>query len=422
VSDRAAQDVLLEHLDEAHRGRVTGRLDAVEIDVYVQGGTILAAEANDDRQLLLRRLVLDGAIDEHRARHLETLGGDQRGVGPLLDQLPEKSSLERALRDRFHDNLARFCGAPSATFTPLPVVFADNLQPAVDARSLVGDSRNRWLASRNLRPDDVFRIGMAPPANARSQRVVELINAGLTSLPQLLELLPEEPTLALALLSEMVELEQLDLPRLDPPGAAPDEVATETASTRAPPAAAREGALPSMPMVDVGVIGAARDASLPADWHRSTLPPGPSIAAEVAAAIALENSAEKPTGSGSAARKRQEPVVGAPRTPPPSTTPSVAPSTAPSVAAMPSIPSMPAMPVPASRPSGKPTRPADPPAPAPAKPAAKPAPLTKAKDTVVPVSDDDEEAVLDAKTVISVLLGASAVALLCGLAAWAYFS
>lgn len=200
---------LKRQLASSATGRLTTReLTGSVVDVYLMNGDVLAAHAEDDERLLLRRLGVLGHLDD--AQQLGVLHGDPDI--PVEDRLyevvPEGLLLE-VLFGRFKDNLTRFlaCTGPCA-FTSMEAIFVTNLQFSHDTDVLLAEAFEVLDRTAGLvaNPPDLVQVlpGNEGPSLPTEEPLVALVGSEGCDLQTLLAGSPFEPYESLDLLADMI--------------------------------------------------------------------------------------------------------------------------------------------------------------------------------------------------------------------------
>lgn len=256
-----AVELLLDHLLRGSRGRVVVEDGDAVVSALVHAGRLVGCESSDDAFRLLQRACREGWVPLERLAPLVEAVGQDQTLAPLLDLIPP-DGLDRVLRERFVDNLARLasCEAP-ALFDETGATFATNVQIIQDPAGLIDTCRDIGERARALQPDVVVVPGPRAPADEPQRRVVAIVANGPAAVGALAHQLPMEPLTACALLSLMLENRVV---------VRPEEAASVNGEALAPiPSRAVE--VPSMPFADL--LGtheppATRRISLPADAVR----------------------------------------------------------------------------------------------------------------------------------------------------------
>lgn len=271
--DATAEELLLEHLLEGgSHGRVVVKEHGVEIAVYIDKGTILAANASDDGRMLLRRVKLEALLDDATARAVEIELARHDGIGPILDGVTTEA-LETPLRDRFVENVARaVISRTSAVYEAVASPFVENLQLVYNAQGLIADCKNLGELAQSLDEDLELAVGPRAAGDERQQRVIDIVTQGITRAGAVADRVPEEPLAARALVVDL-----LDLSVLVSAAAVAQQAAIEAIPLE--PVATRAGSLPSMPFMDLGVVvpvdappARAEPAAAPSRGGKSFLP------------------------------------------------------------------------------------------------------------------------------------------------------
>jgi hypothetical protein len=235
AQESGAAAELARHLKRGSTGRLTVGAPGHQVDVYTMNGQVVAAECTDDIRLLLRRIAATGALARERAAEL----GGQADVGDavfgLLLEEVEEPVMERALFDRFRDNLARYLGSDEpAGFTPLGAVFVENFQLGHDTPALLRECAAMWRQSQRVPLGAVLTPHHAEDA-AGDQAIVLRWVDGQRTVRQVLQELPVEPIYGRALIASMWAngiLAPAAAPELAP--AAPEVPAYEEGPTSQP--------------------------------------------------------------------------------------------------------------------------------------------------------------------------------------------
>jgi hypothetical protein len=232
--DSYATHALLDHA----RRRSTGRLSIPvtvsappggpsgtstgELSLWVLDGTPVGARSPDDSAAIIERLARQGHLSQPRSRQL--LGMVQSTTAAKLQHDPilalladeiETPTFERALRERFEENVSRFVGSSaSPTWTDDDLPWCDNVQTTVTTTSLVERCVLDWDLSQAL---DDRRMLVSGPLHAEShaeraaQAAVGRTRAAVSDIVTQLDL---EPIAARVAVVRMIDRGVLT----DPPG------------------------------------------------------------------------------------------------------------------------------------------------------------------------------------------------------------
>jgi len=191
---------------------VTGCLSAVGVAggglrLYLMSGEVLAAHADEDDELLLRRLIARGNLGPGEAAQLRAAGDE--ALSEALFSVVDEDALLEVLFDRFRENIADFLGATAPTiFEPLDAIFVPNLQVAHDTAELLAELRALLLRTEHLRTDEgqrvTLQVGSEGPRHPSETALVELIGRRL-GLDELLRESPYELLETLDIVIDMLE-------------------------------------------------------------------------------------------------------------------------------------------------------------------------------------------------------------------------
>lgn len=199
------QAALVRHLADGVTGSLSVAAEPHAITLYLTFGEVVAAQAADDRELLLRRLVNESLIS---AQYASVVSEERITFGAVLEELFQSVSpdaLDRVLHQRFEDNVARFLGGQGeVTFTSLEAVFVDNIQMGIDAMDLLVRSREAWNLAKVLELTEVLIPGASIPESDGQRMLLSHLGQGATG-DELVRRLPMEPVAACALIVRMLQ-------------------------------------------------------------------------------------------------------------------------------------------------------------------------------------------------------------------------
>lgn len=202
------RETLVRALAEGRTGALLGRTPEGErVTVYVMNGEVLACQAYDDDEQVLRRLSCSGVLDYLRVEQLRTEMGSGEPLSSLLYDAVAEEALQPVLFDRFRENLYRFLGGRSTLqFEPMETVFVDNLQFGHDSRALVEEliALREELAPLENDLDRVVQPGAGTVTSDAQVRFVELCADGVP-LAELLDTSPFEASETLRFVRDMLD-------------------------------------------------------------------------------------------------------------------------------------------------------------------------------------------------------------------------
>lgn len=213
ISD--AEKLLLELASKGQSGRLTTGAGAAELSAYLLEGHVISARAGDDTRMMLRRLSVEGSLTDSRARQLKAMAqmavhilGEQPYdpiLGLLLEEIDE-AVMNRVLEERFEENLSRFLGSRGVPrFTPLEIVWTENIHIGHDTRQTVARCSERWATAASIDVTSEVASGEAPPRDELERSIRTLLDVqGPMLLGDLVPSLPIERTAALSALARMV--------------------------------------------------------------------------------------------------------------------------------------------------------------------------------------------------------------------------
>jgi len=129
---------LLTHLDGGEIGCITATDGDKKWTLYIMYGAIVGATSGDDNVHFVRRLKLNGHLNDAQARALDTVIRAGKPILNLLfDMLPEEA-LGEILHDRYVENISMYLANPGASrYEKMQAIFIDNLQMGFDASEMI---------------------------------------------------------------------------------------------------------------------------------------------------------------------------------------------------------------------------------------------------------------------------------------------
>ncbi len=204
AQDSGAAADLSRHLQKGSTGRLSTTTRSVEVDVYVMNGSVVAAESSDDIKLLLRRLYAAKALSRARATEFGGLADLGEGVFGMLLEEVDATLMERALFERFRDNVSRFLGVrDAATFHPMGAVFVENFQMGHNTHELLLECAKLWRQSRHVPLSMVLAPSHIEDATPDQQLVADRLD-GRRTVRQILHDVSIEPVYGRAVLAQML--------------------------------------------------------------------------------------------------------------------------------------------------------------------------------------------------------------------------
>ena len=183
----------------------------VAVSLHVRHGQLVAAVADDDLKLLLRRLLADGFLDAPASADL--LGGPNP-LARLVTLIPDEI-LSAVFRTRFEDNLARFlAGESSPVIGALPMI-TYNPQRCPDLGELLWRCASVAESAMRLDARETVARGLVPPVTPEQRRIVSL-SWPTIEVAELVRKLGAEPMAGRARLWNLVQrgvLERVTKPR-----------------------------------------------------------------------------------------------------------------------------------------------------------------------------------------------------------------
>lgn len=215
----AAAD-LSRQLQLGSTGRLSTQVRGVDLDLYLMNRQVVAAESSDDIKLLLRRLYAAKALSRARVTELGNLSDMGESVFGLLLEEVDTELMEKALFDRFRDNVSRFLGVRApAQFHPMSAVFVENFQMGHNTEELLLACAKTWRLSRYIPLSMVLRSVHPEDATKQQVPLVERLD-GERTVRQILHDVPVEPLFGRAVLAQMLSngiVERVEIPTEPPP-------------------------------------------------------------------------------------------------------------------------------------------------------------------------------------------------------------
>lgn len=196
----------------------------VAVSLHVRHGQLVAAVADDDLKLLIRRLLADGFLDAPAASAL--LGGPN-ALARLVAQIPDEI-LTTVLRNRFEDNLARFLASESSPVVGAMPMITYNPQRCPDLGELLWRCASVAENAMRLDPRETLARGLVPPITPEQRRIVSLAFPTI-DVGELVRKLGAEPMAGRARLWNLVQrgvLERVVKPHATPMPVRPTRTST----------------------------------------------------------------------------------------------------------------------------------------------------------------------------------------------------
>ena len=194
-------DDLRRHMEMGSTGSLTvDQAKGASVSVYLMQGEILAAEAADDGEQLVRRLVNGGYVSAELGQSLLVRLANVPQVGDVLFGTVADDVVMELYGRRFHQNLVDFLLADGVSeFTPKEDILVENVQVGHDSYELLEQLDETLAAVQHLLPPagPRFELGEEPPANTLQDKLLECIDDD-GSLDAVLASSPREPAETLA--------------------------------------------------------------------------------------------------------------------------------------------------------------------------------------------------------------------------------
>lgn len=218
---------LVARIDQRDTGRFRVGRGGAELRVAVMDGEIVGATCREDVPLILRRLLLAGALEPSDVDRLVQRHSNGEPVfGELVDSVPAQI-LNTILQDRFTENLTRFLGsAANPKFNHLPAIFEDNFQLGHDADTLIQTCADAWDDAMSVDLTTTLFRGVSPARTELHQSILDRVQNGIV-LSNLLIQLPAEPFSARALIARMLRSRILTTSELAEPDTLTEDLPRE---------------------------------------------------------------------------------------------------------------------------------------------------------------------------------------------------
>ena len=182
--------------------------------IYVMYGAIVGATSNNDSVQFVRRLKLNGRLNDAQARALDTVIKAKKPILNLLfDMLPE-DALGDILHERYIENIAMFLANPGdCHYEKMQAIFIDNLQMGFVASEII--DRCSELAETAFQLDPSVRLVQlnASISDDLYARILAVFKEPMV-IKDALDLLPLEPLDALKTLITLMSSGHLGYARI----------------------------------------------------------------------------------------------------------------------------------------------------------------------------------------------------------------
>lgn len=227
---------LLTHLEGGEIGCVTATEGDEQWKIYIMYGAIVGATSNKDNAQFVRRLKLNGNLNDAQARALDTVIRAEKPILNLLFEMLPEEALAEILYDRYIENIAMYLANPGTChYEKMQAIFIDNLQMGHVATEIVQTCSILAETAFQLDPSTRLIQLNASISDELSARILSIF-ASAQYVHEALNEIPLEPLASLCILKDLMSSGHLGYARIKPPeDEEPEIVGQSTIFTETPP-------------------------------------------------------------------------------------------------------------------------------------------------------------------------------------------